>query len=88
MTLLIIILCIALAVLLFKKKISSLFNSDIEKIIDLNYTNDEITYLITKYSEFNSDDLVKIIEEHHLADNDIRAIKKVLSDRNFIIPYK
>lgn len=88
MKLLVIILCIILLIILFRKKLINLVNSDIEGIKDINYTNDEIKFLVAKYSDLDSEHLLKIIEEESLTDNEFRAIRKVLGDRNFIIPHK
>lgn len=69
-----------------RKKISSYLNKEIADISDLNYSNKEIEYLILKFEKLDSSELINLIQNEKITDNECRALRKVLNERNVIIP--
>jgi len=73
-------------IIVMRKKIGHYLDLSIEKTKDLNYLDEEIEYQILKYERFDSSELLIVIQKSNLTENELRAIRKILSDRNVIIP--
>lgn len=73
-------------IILNRKKISRNFDKDIQKINDLNIHNEEIAHFISIYENVDSLHLLQTIENKKQVDNEVHALRKILNDRNCIIP--
>ena len=81
-----IIVVIVLIIYFFRTKIFKNFiNKEIESIRDLNYSDDEIEFLVKKYSDSTSEELL-LKQKTNLTEKEYRAIQKVLNDRQMIQP--
>lgn len=84
-TLLICIIIILISVILFYKNrnnIRGYFDKEIEKISNLNYTNEEIECLIQKYVNFETSELMIMFQDEKITENKFRALQKILNDRD------
>lgn len=87
-TLVVVVLMLLAFVFIYirRHKISSYFNKEINYITDLNYSNEAIESLILRFEKLTSSELIDLIENKKITDNEFRALRKILNDRNVIIP--
>ncbi|RDI05467.1 hypothetical protein [Flavobacterium sp. AG291] len=83
-----IILAVTVAYLVYRnrKQISNYANTEIDKIKELNYTDDEIEIYIQKYRSSDSKDLIALINRNTLSEKELRAIRKILAERELMPP--
>jgi len=82
------ILILLASILIYNRRrnINSYFDNQIKDIDDLNYSNEEIEYLILKFDKLESPELIKLIQKGKITDTEFRALRKVLNNRNVLIP--
>lgn len=72
---------IALVIYIKRDNIKKYLNKEISNIEELNQVDEEVHLFILHYSAFNTEDLIVKINSGNLKEVEIKAIKKVLHDR-------
>lgn len=69
-----------------RKRISTYADNEIDNIKDLNYTDDVIEMYLEKYRGTNSQELIDLMNSGVLPDEEFRAIRKILAERQGMPP--
>lgn len=82
MTMYILFIAIIVLVIYIKRdNIKKYLNKEISNIEELNQVDGEVHLFIQHYSAFNTEDLIIKMNSENLREVEIKAIKKVLHDR-------
>lgn len=72
---------IVLIIYIKRDNIKKYLNKEISNIEELNQVDEEVHLFIQHYAAFNTEDLIIKINSGNLKEIEIKAIKKVLHDR-------
>ncbi|HSD14577.1 MAG TPA: hypothetical protein VLB74_08005 [Flavobacterium sp.] len=83
MMIFLLILVIVVLVVIYSRRhhLKRYLDKEMMDIEDLNTIDDEVRYLIEYYSVFRTEDLVEMMNKGDLSEKDLKAIRKIINDR-------